>query len=53
MPNNVLTWRDRIRRRWGDKKTIGAVDGSPEAVRKAGGLQIFYLPAGHTLTPVS
>jgi len=43
----------RIRRKWGDKATIGAVDGSPEAVRKAGGLQIIYLPPGHTMTPVS
>jgi len=43
----------RIRRKWGDKSTNGAVDGSPEAVRKAGGLQIIYLPPGHTMTPVS
>jgi len=31
----------------------GAADESPEAVRKAGGLQIIYLPLGHTMTPVS
>ena len=43
----------RIRRKWGDKSTIGAADESPEAVRKAGGLQIIYLPPGHTMTPVS
>lgn len=31
----------------------GAAEGSPEVVRKAGGLQIIYLPPGHTMTPVS
>lgn len=44
---------DRIRRRWGDKATIGGVDQSPEAVRLAGGVEILYLPEGQTMTPVS
>jgi hypothetical protein len=43
----------RIRRKWGDRSTVGAADGSPEEVRKEGGLQIVYLPPGHTMTPVS
>jgi hypothetical protein len=42
-----------VRRKWGDKATIGAVDQAPMAVRKSGGLPILYLPAGHSLTPVS
>lgn len=43
----------KVRRRWGDKATIGGVDGSLEVVRKAGGIKIIYLPPGHSLTPVS
>ena len=42
----------RIRRRWGDRETIGAVDESPSPVRQAGGLRIIYLAPGNALTPV-
>lgn len=43
----------RVRRRYGDKATIGAVDQAPPEVKKSGGLKIFYLRPGHTLTTVS
>lgn len=41
----------KIRRTWGEKGGVGAVDESPEHIRKAGGLTFVYLPPGHTLTP--
>lgn len=43
----------RIRRRWGEKGVFGGVDQSPVHIRNAGGLEILYLPPGHSLTPVS
>jgi len=53
-PEWFLTFKctARIRRRWGEKATVGAVEQSPQHVQKAGELQIIYLPQGHTLTPV-
>lgn len=41
----------KVRRKYGDKATIGGVDGSPAHIKKDGGLRIIYLPAGHSLTP--
>jgi hypothetical protein len=43
----------KVRRKWGDRATIGRVDQSPLHIRQAGGIQIIYLQPGHTLTPVS
>lgn len=42
-----------VRRKYGEAGTKGTPppDTAPEAVRKAGGVRILYLPPGHTLTP--
>lgn len=42
-----------VRRVWGEKGkgNVGAVEGSPDHIRKAGGITIVYLPPGHTVTP--
>jgi hypothetical protein len=42
----------KLRRKYGDKATIGAVDQAPAEVKKNGGLQIIYLQPGHSITPV-
>ncbi|KAL1408147.1 hypothetical protein Q8F55_004950 [Vanrija albida] len=41
----------KVRRKYGDKATLGGVDGSPAHIKKDGGLRIIYLPEGHSLTP--
>jgi hypothetical protein len=52
MPKHALTTA-KVRRKYGDKATIGAVDQAPPEVKKNGGLQIMYLRPGHSITPVS
>jgi hypothetical protein len=47
-----LIHADRIRRQWGDKASLGGVDGSRADVRSSGGLEIIYLREGQTMTPV-